>query len=89
MCMPFLDSLTAGYMMVLPTDVVVEGPANNKSISWRSEYIPVRLRPSIGESTLPIPEGFSEQHFVWNSPLAMNINSKYSFILSHPHNRYD
>ena len=89
MCMPFLDSLTAGYMIVLPIDIVVEGPANNKTVRWRSDFAPLNIRPNTGAATLPIPEGFSEQHFVWVTPLALNINSKYSFILSHPNNRFD
>lgn len=89
MCMPFMDSLTVGYMVVLPVDLVVEGPANNKRIQWRGDFTPVSIRPSIGAATLPIPNGHSEQHFVWTSPLALRLPSKYSFVLSHPFNRFD
>ena len=88
-CMPFQDSLTAGYMIELWCDIQVTQIEGTPSLNWMVDPDPVKLRPHDIAPTLPTPYGYSDDHFIWNNPYSMRLPKGYSAFLTHPVNRYD
>ena len=91
LCTPFLEPFTAGYMITLSTDIAVEQTEGGPSLSWRkdSQFPPAKLRDLPGNKTLPVPNGMSDVHFVWVTHNILKIPKGYSFLMTHPMNRYD
>ena len=88
-CVPFLDALTAGYMITSMVDLYVESaPDNTKLIKWTSPLDPVADR-DIESNVLPLPSEFSANHFVWRNKTVLKTPPGYSSILTHPFNRFD
>jgi hypothetical protein len=89
-CSPFLDALSSGYIISLPVDIAVMQTEGGPSISWRSsdtQY--VSLREGDANSNIPTPHGFSNNHFVWLTQVAIKIPKGYSVLYTHPLNRHD
>jgi hypothetical protein len=87
-CVPFLDSLTTGYYIPLQSDILVEYVNNQISLTWGSGN-PVGIRESSSASTLPIPIGCDNTHFIWSLPSVIQLPKNYSAIFTHPLNRFD
>jgi hypothetical protein len=87
-CMPFLDALTSGYMIVLPNDLYVKSDNGMPFISWNRIDFPPTSRNSVADLKL-IPAGHSPIEFTWQTGVANTIPLGYSMILTHPINRYD
>jgi hypothetical protein len=90
-CIPFLDSLTSGYLITLPCDVLVASENNKPFISWKysGENPILKLRNIEDNEKLPVPHGCSELQFVWSMPLTMKIQDGYSLLITHPFNRFE
>lgn len=89
-CMPFLDSLTTGYTMVTPFDILVKKENLATFFTWdNSDYDIIASRPKESALLLPIPTGHSEEHFVWHISHDLRLPKKYSAIYMHPLNRHD
>jgi len=94
-CSPFLDSFSTGYVLTTSCDLAVDNTTEKDTvITWNKDigYLPIDLRSheaSIPNRKLPIPEGFSSQHFVWQTRISYTIPKGYSALLTHPLNRYD
>lgn len=88
-CSPFLDSLTIGYQLVLPVDLFIEKQGVAPYISWKPSFTFVQTRSPEFNSTLPIPHGYSDTHFVWRLTGSFKVNKGYSFLFTHPLNRMD
>lgn len=87
-CMPFLDSLTAGYMIVLPNDLYVKNNNGAPFITWNStEFAPI-ARQELASLDL-VPTGHHPIEFVWQSGVAVNIPLGYSMLFTNPINRHD
>jgi hypothetical protein len=89
-CMPFLDSLTTGYLVTLPYDLFVTKNKDNKpEISWKieSKYAP-SWRESPSDSNL-VPFNHFNIEFTWKLGCSFVVPKKYSMLLTHPLNRYD
>lgn len=88
-CIPFLDSLTSGYAVLLPVDLLVERRNGFPYYSWSSEkYKIVEVRPD-HHAFIPILPGFSVQKPAWQLPVALNLPNGYSMLITHPFNRFD
>lgn len=94
-CSPFLEGLTSGYVLVTPCDLAVENILGTDTIvTWNSDinFDPITTRNENSADLnrlLPIPEGYSSQHFVWMTTTCFSIPEGYSALVTHPFNRYD
>jgi hypothetical protein len=87
-CMPFLDSLTSGYMVTLPNDIYVEKNDNGPYIAWKNSKFPTTWRNEITDKDL-VPKGHYPIEFIWNTGVAQTVPLGYSMLLTHPLNRFD
>ena len=89
-CIPFLDSLTTGYMIPLPVDVLVENMENGeKYLSWSDKEVEIILFRGSEGAFPPILPGFSTLKVVWKMPMSLELPKGYSMLLTHPLNRFD
>ena len=92
-CIPFLDSLTSGYMIELWCDVhfkILDKENSIHSVIWGQAHpAPLALRDDQQNKLLPIPAGFESTHYIWQLPLSIKTPKGYSVIATHPFNRYD
>jgi hypothetical protein len=88
-CMPFLDSLTLGYMINLPYDLYVKNQNGEPYVCWKinDENAP-RWRGLVASENL-VPEGFTPVEYTWNMCVSFEVPKGYSILLTHPLNRYD
>jgi hypothetical protein len=87
LCMPFLDSMVSGYMIVLQEDVTVEIKDKDKpKISWESKNTTVDIRPNVD---MPIPAECYPIQFGWRMNWYYETPPGYSLLFTHPLNRYD
>lgn len=89
-CSPFLDSLTAGYIVPLAHDIYVEKRNNYPYFVWRvggDDLISIHSQSQI--STKMIPEGYSNQPYKFKNEWGIKTPSGYSSFITHPVNRTD
>jgi hypothetical protein len=90
-CIPFLDSLTTGYMIETPCDIQVVRDKTKElpRITWMLKPDPLELRsPNLG-STIPKPAGYDNTNWAWVGTFGIKLPSGYSLLLTHPLNRFD
>ena len=87
-CMPFLDSLTTGYMGYTTQELYVSNNDNNITINWPNSPEPLILRKTKTDG-LPVPPGCNEMHFAWYFNYGLLLPKGYSALFTHPLNRYD
>ena len=91
-CMPFLDSLSTGYMILTSQDIMVKqgNEINNFELSWRiDDKDLVSITTRNGKHQLPVPLGYREEEFIWKVPFNFKLPLGYSLLILHPANRYD
>ena len=87
-CLPFLDSFTTGYMIVLPNDLYVKNDDGVPYISWNyCDFPPMSRGRPIDENL--VPTGHSPIEFAWHTAVANTIPLGYSALFTHPLNRHD
>lgn len=87
LCVPMLDSMTAGYMQTLSEDVEVVIDENEKpSLFWKSNNSVVDTRPTVD---MPIPRECYPIHFGWKMSWYYETPPEYSLLITHPLNRFD
>lgn len=89
-CNPFLDSLTAGYVISLEYDVQVSIEEDGPSFLWNSGG--ELLVSSHSKNQIPIeliPEGYCNQAFKFRNDWAIKTPKGYSALFVHPLNRTD
>ncbi len=87
MCMPFLDSLTAGYFYLLEDDLLVELAEDGRpTLSWASDVMILDKRPTI---ELPVPDNCHPIHYGWRMNWYYETPPGYSVMITHPMNRHD
>lgn len=97
LCMPFFDSLTTGYMVKLPYDLYVKkDDKGERLIGWPKgvnlNMEKIMNSPSSRETPSHknlIPVGHYPKEFTWNSCVSYSVPKGYSFIYTHPFNRFD
>lgn len=87
LCMPFLDSLTTGYAMVLAGDVVVDLNGGLPRFTSGLEDL-VEMRGLEHEGPFA-PPGYLSLNLAWTSQVCLELPKGYSALITHPLNRYD
>jgi hypothetical protein len=85
LCVPFLDSLTSGYVVELWQDVTIADGEARWAIE--PEVLSVR-KPSINQG-MPAPKGYLDVPFAWQFPFYFKTPPGYSVLMTHPFNRFD
>lgn len=94
-CMPFLDSLTAGYMVVTPQDIKISKNETGGTMAYWGATPPGADvlfdldKPLHRSEGMPVPDGYNK--YVWRMVAYPRIEtpSGYSVMVTHPFNRYD
>jgi hypothetical protein len=84
-CVPFLDSMTSGYMVTLAADVYFNGEGFEQ-VSKRgvvSEHILDQVKD------ISLPDEYSGQPYKWINMFSIKTPKGYSTMFSHPFNRLD
>ena len=89
-CMPFLDTLTSGYIIKLHCDILVEWTSeDNFTMKWTSDIPPLTPRgKSIAES-IPTAEGYTPFLQAWEIRYPFRAPKGYSVLVTQPFNRLD
>jgi hypothetical protein len=87
-CMPFLDSLITGYMIVLPNDLYVKNNNGMPYITWNSTNFPPTNREIPSNLNL-VPKGHYPIEFIWQTGVSNTVPLGYSVLFTHPLNRHD
>lgn len=88
-CMPFLDSMTNGYIGVTWQDLQVERTLEGSRFHWQLDPPLIEERTNNGFEHLPIPAGHVSNKFAWKNPFSVKTPPGYSILLTHPLNRFD
>jgi hypothetical protein len=89
-CVPFLEAMTAGYMVELWTDIqVTQNKGGSPNLNWLSDPDPLIIRNQASGALIPRPAGHDEVHYAWVGQFAVKVPKGYSVLLTHPASRYD
>jgi hypothetical protein len=93
-CVPFLDTLTVGYVLTTLVDIAVEQVDGEPRITWQvpnqlNDIKVVELRAPGGLDKEAFPLGCSNLEFTWWSNVALKAPDGYSMLFTHPLNRFD
>lgn len=90
-CLPFLESLTIGYVVKLPVDMYVKSHDGIPFISWKGvtvdQYMP-SWRDEISDLNIVPPECFPLE-YTWKFNCSFKVPKQYSMLITHPLNRND
>lgn len=89
LCSPFLESLTIGYQLLLPTDMICSIVDGFPELTWKLGEDFAKIRESDTNKDVPIPHGYLPFHYIWLVPGSFKVPEGYSFIFTHPLNRND
>lgn len=91
LCVPFLDSMTNGYMIELFQDVQVVIDDNGiQSLQWSLGDFPVAEARNMNTvQGMPVPIGCSEQLWTWKLPYSWRLPKGYSALVVHPLNHFE
>ena len=87
-CMPFLDCLTNGYMIVLSHDIYVKNNNGLPYLSWKKSEIPPTWRSNVADNNL-VPFNHYPLEYLWHPNVAITLPLGYSMLFTHPLNRHD
>ena len=92
-CVPFLDSMLSGYMMVTPVDIFIshneDGTVN---IRWNSPETFIDMiseRDKRSGENMPRPEGHYPNHLAFKTNWGFKTPRGWSLLVVHPLNRHD
>ena len=85
-CGPFMDSFVSGYGIPLPFDLTIK--LIDGEPHFESE---VNMIEDRGDSHFEIvqPKGHYATQYAWKNTVDIQLPKGYSFLLTHPFNRYD
>lgn len=91
-CTPFLESMIAGYQVLLPIDLMVTQTDNGPYIDWRQSnqgvaMVGFKMNESVDR--IPVPNGYYKDSFFWHFPVSFEVPVGYSALLTQPINRFD
>ena len=98
LCMPFLDSLTSGYVHVLNCDLEIKYNGKNKKTGvddilyrWSEKFRPVMTRQEENNAPMSLPhfEGYYNAEFQWYTNWDPKTPKGYSTMYHHPSNIFD
>lgn len=91
-CMPFLDALISGYMLVTWSDIHVRKLEDGRiDIDWDANTTSPQMGERTGSvgRTIPRPAGHLDNHLVWTPKWGIKSPKGYSSLITHPLNRFD
>jgi hypothetical protein len=92
-CVPYLDAMTAGYVLTTWCDIEVKQFDDNgelkPGVRWDSEIRPLEDRSITTSTGLQRLNGYSDWVFSWNVPWGIKTPEGYSSLITHPLNRPD
>jgi hypothetical protein len=89
LCVPFLDALTAGYTIELPSDLVVKRDEQGVQFFWHEEPDTMTVRAKDMATSLPRPAGHDHDLYAWRTYWGIQTPLGYSALFVHPLNRFD
>jgi hypothetical protein len=92
LCVPVVDSLTAGYIFATPCDILVTNASKDRYtplLQWKVEWAPAEVQPQEILANFPIPFGHSPTSFRWATDWQIITPEGYSLWITHPSHRYD
>jgi hypothetical protein len=87
-CMPFLESLSIGYMITLPFDIYVKNNNGIPNIIFVNKDHVMRTREQVADKNL-VPTGFYPLEYTWDPNVSFSVPKGYSILITHPLNRND
>lgn len=89
-CMPFLDSMTAGYMFILPFDIELRmNEQGMMNIRWATNIDYLGGHGFDQAPNLPVQQGSSPNVLKWKPGWKISTPTGYSCLYLHPLNRFD
>lgn len=85
-CMPFLDSLTSGYIQETWTDIHIKKNGDNIIFNYSVKPFPMQIRE---HKASKISDRYYQAEFTWKIPWVPKLPKGYSAIFAHPFNRID
>jgi hypothetical protein len=93
LCLPFIDSLTSGYMIKLEADILVKNMSTDNSyaphIEWDVTEPMLDFQNSAVIGNYPVPIGYSKNLFRWYHDWIIKTPKNYSIWITHPSHRHD
>lgn len=86
-CMPFLDSLTSGYIATTWQDVKVSYVNGNPHFDWQIQPDIIGGREK--SANFKAPAGYDQSSLFWISNMNIKVPNGYSLLITHPFNRFD
>ena len=87
-CMPFLDSLSIGYIITIPYDIYITTVDGSPYIVWKETDSPPRWRQNLSNKNV-VPAGHYPFEYTWDLSTSFSVPKGYSAIFTHPFNRHD
>lgn len=90
-CIPFLDTLTSGYMITAPCDIIFVDPNewDGRRVLWDVDWAVIEGHSPGQLGGMPLPDGYSHEALKWTIPWAVKTPPGYSLLYTHPFNRFD
>ena len=90
-CIPFLESITNGYMVYLSDDIFVEQVDGQPTMRWHTEetLVATHSKEQFPLENINSIENFFEIPFKFNYHWQIKVPKGYSILFSHPYNRLD
>jgi hypothetical protein len=93
-CLPFLDGLMSGYVLLTWVDIYIKKNKNKEiDISWENsqdvQQSQISERKGLSGHTIPRPAGHLNNHLVWLPQWGWKTPRGYSTLVTHPLNRFD
>ena len=92
LCVPLVDSVTSGYQLVTPCDILVTNSAKegySPYMEWGIKWDPVDIQDDRTLGNFPIPVGHNSTSFRWSADWIIKTPYGYSTWITHPAQRYD
>jgi hypothetical protein len=88
-CVPFLDSITSGYMYVLSDDIYVEQIDGQPFIRWRTDDQVITWHSPEQFEGFYIPTEYTRMVAKWHNEWVIKTPKGYNILFTHPSNRFD
>ena len=88
-CVPFLDSLSSGYIQETWTDISIQKDEDGDVIYNQSSTISQEIMKHREESFVKTDGSFYEFEFLWNQLWVPKLPKGYSYLFTHPLGRID
>ena len=89
-CVPFLDSLSSGYMITLQSDIYAVDPNEyGQRLIWEVGFDVVSTHAEWQIGDMSPPNGFEKSPYKWDGHWGIELPVGYSLLIVHPLNRFD